>query len=113
MIEFSVIFLCVSERYFICMILHDICMIICHERGKESVCVCARARMRVFAQVHLRDVSMYRGEMLQLPCPRAHETHVIKFNLSSKTGMTSRTWTIKNKTKSKTKNVEIGVATFR
>ena len=94
------------------MIVHDKCMIMCHKREKESVCVCARARMRVFAHVHLRDVSMY-----SCLAPEHMKLMSFKFFLSSKLSMTSRTWTIKNKTKQnknkiKTKNVEIGVATF-
>ena len=43
---------------------------------QENVCVRARARLCMFADVHLHECQSVQGEMLQLPCPRAHETHV-------------------------------------
>ena len=60
MIEFSVIFICVSERCFLCMILHDN---VPWEREQESVCVHAHA----YVCSHMctcMNVSLYRGEML-------------------------------------------------
>ena len=45
------------------------------------MCVCVRARMCVFAHVHLHECQSVQGEMLQLPCPTAHETHVMRIQL--------------------------------
>ena len=121
MIKFSVIFICVSERCFLCMIVHENvpwereskkvcvfkCMCVC-TRTRMCVCTCALAWMSVCTGVKCyMNVSLYRGEMLQLPCPRVHETHVMQIELILRKAwhVTSRTWAIQ-------KNVEIGVLRF-
>ena len=77
----------------------------CHEIESEQesararVCVCAR--VCVFAHVHLHECQSVQGEMLQLPCPRAHETHVMRIQLIfvETRHATSRTWLSKKKKK--------------
>ena len=53
------------------------------ERAGKCVCVCVRVRVRayVFAYVHLHEYQSVQGEMLQLPCPRSHETRVMRIQL--------------------------------
>ena len=100
MIEFSVTFIYVSERCFICMIVHDN---VPRERASEHegvcACVCVRARMCVFAHVHLHKCHTVQGEMLQLLCPRAHETHAMRIQLIfvEARHATSCTWAISRK----------------
>ena len=87
-----------------------------HERERESKkvcvfkCMCVCVHAHVYVCLHMctcMNVSLYRGEMLQLPCPRVHETHVMQIYLIliKAWHVTSPTWAIK-------KNVEIGVLRF-
>ena len=106
MIEFSVTFICVSERCFICMIM-------CHERERASRKVCVRVCVCMCIGVYLHmctcmNVSLYRMKC-QLPCPRVNETPVLRIQLIFVEAwhVTSRTWAMKN-----VKNVEIGVTSF-
>ena len=70
------------------------------ERERESdragKCVCVRvcARMCVFAHVHLHECQSVQGEMLQLPCPRAHKSHGMRIQLIFVEAQhaTSHTW---------------------
>ena len=69
------------------------------EESKEA-CACVRAQVYVCPHMCICvNVGMYRGEMRQLPCPRAHETHVMRIQLIflEARHVTSHTWAIKKK----------------
>ena len=63
---------------------------------QESVCACVCVHRCVFAHVHLHECQSVQGEMLQLPCPKAHETHVMQIYVMfiEAWHATSRAWAI-------------------
>ena len=61
---------------------------------QESVFVCVCVHARVFTNVHFHECQSVQGEMLQLPSPTAHETHVMRIQLIfvETWHVTSHTW---------------------
>ena len=98
MIEFSVIFICVSQRCFLCMIVHDD---VSWERESKKVCVfkcmcvCTRTHMCVCMNVHLHECQSVQGwnvtwlsvctgvKCYSCPAPEYMKLMSCKFNWSS------------------------------
>ena len=83
MIEFSVTFIYISERCFICMTVHDK---VPGERASEQENVCVRARARMCVYLHMctcMNVSLHRVKCYSCPAPEHMKLMSHEFNLSS------------------------------